>query len=129
MTFCTCLPLQLYLGDFQTKAELIEANMASVHVPFFLDYKPFAKYQERVCIDGSFSDFLTGSNSHLLQCEGKAFVIDYSDDEVLNCTKMDFLRLREHDEVKELVNIGEGGCRVRKESAGHRRFRLKGVES
>ena len=34
-----------YLDDFKTKEELIDANMASAHIPFFLDWKPFAMYR------------------------------------------------------------------------------------
>lgn len=38
--------LQLaYLDDWETKAELIDANMASAHIPFFLDWRPFATYR------------------------------------------------------------------------------------
>ena len=33
---------QVVLQDFQDNKELVEANMASVHVPFFLDWQPFA---------------------------------------------------------------------------------------
>ena len=34
-----------YIDDFATKAELIDANMASAHIPFFLDWRPFATYR------------------------------------------------------------------------------------
>ena len=38
--------LQLvYIDDWATKEELIDANMASAHIPFFLDWKPFAMYR------------------------------------------------------------------------------------
>ena len=38
--------LQLaYIDDWETKAELIDANMASAHIPFFLDWRPFATYR------------------------------------------------------------------------------------
>ena len=36
---------QVYIDDFQTKEELIDANMCSVHVPLFLDWQPFARYR------------------------------------------------------------------------------------
>lgn len=36
---------QVPLTDFADNKELIEANMASVHVPFFLDFKPFSWYR------------------------------------------------------------------------------------
>ena len=34
-----------YIDDFATKAELIDANMASAHIPFFLDWRPYATYR------------------------------------------------------------------------------------
>ena len=34
-----------YIDDFSTKAELIDACMASAHIPFFLDWKPYATYR------------------------------------------------------------------------------------
>ena len=33
------------IDQFDSKAELIDANMASAHIPFFLDWKPFAVYR------------------------------------------------------------------------------------
>ena len=36
---------QVVIDDFANNKELVEANMASVHVPFFLDFRPFAWYR------------------------------------------------------------------------------------
>lgn len=110
-----------YLSDFESKEDLIEANMASVHIPvrklagrvcscrcccccpstpprlqpncrprlpaspvpahtshqFFLDGNPSSTYRGRTYIDGSVWDFLKGSNSHLITCDGLACVVDY----------------------------------------------------
>ncbi len=33
------------LDQFDSKAELVDANLASAHIPFFLDWKPFAVYR------------------------------------------------------------------------------------
>ena len=40
---------QLYLQDFTNRRDLINANMASIHIPFFLDYKPFSFYRYTSC--------------------------------------------------------------------------------
>ena len=40
---------QVALHEFADNKELIEANMASVHVPFFLDFKPFSWYRYEAC--------------------------------------------------------------------------------
>ena len=46
----------IYLSDdsFETKSELIDACMTSVHIPLFMDGKLYAKYKGKRYIDGSF---------------------------------------------------------------------------
>jgi len=36
---------QVYLEDFSDKKDLIDANMASIHIPLFLDFGPFSFYK------------------------------------------------------------------------------------
>ncbi|QDZ24921.1 patatin-like phospholipase [Chloropicon primus] len=48
------LPLKrTRVSSFRSRSDLIEALMASVHIPFLLDYKPFSSFRGRLCIDGS----------------------------------------------------------------------------
>ncbi len=42
------------LSDFKSKRDLIDANMASVHIPFFLDGKATTQFRLQPYIDGSF---------------------------------------------------------------------------
>ena len=44
----------LLLSRFSNKADLISAIMASVHIPMFMDGKPWTSYRGRKYIDGSF---------------------------------------------------------------------------
>ncbi|WZN66770.1 patatin-like phospholipase [Chloropicon roscoffensis] len=39
--------------EFKSRDDLIEALMASAHIPFLLDYKPFSSFRGKLCIDGS----------------------------------------------------------------------------
>jgi predicted acylesterase/phospholipase RssA len=48
----------LLLSDFQSKSQVIEACMASVHIPLFMDGKLSAKYKDQYYIDGSFWSFV-----------------------------------------------------------------------
>lgn len=41
-----------FVRRFDSKGDLIDALMASQHIPFFLDWKPFARYQGSFCFDG-----------------------------------------------------------------------------
>jgi hypothetical protein len=95
-----------YLEDFASREDLIDAAMASVHIPFFLDGNPTRQYRGKRFVDGSLWDFITGSNSKLLTCDGNAFVVDYFNDEQLEYQRLDFIKLTTYDEVKDLVKAG-----------------------
>jgi hypothetical protein len=58
----TQLPLlsTVSVDRFPTKASLIDAALASAHVPFFMDGQLAASYAGGACIDGSFSYILFG---------------------------------------------------------------------
>lgn len=52
------------LHNFETKSDLIDACMASVHIPFFMDKRPYAKWRQQRFIDGSFWPFVSGGRVH-----------------------------------------------------------------
>jgi len=98
--------LQLqYLDDFASREDLIDAAMASVHIPFFLDGRATCTYKGQRYVDGSLWDFFFG-NSELLTCNGDAFVVDYFNDEQLQYERLDFIKLSSYDEVKDLMRAG-----------------------
>ena len=43
----------LTVSDFADSDALIDANLASVHVPFFLDGRAVARFRGGACVDGS----------------------------------------------------------------------------
>lgn len=45
---------QVYLQNFESKQEIINANMASIHIPFFLDFRPFSSYQSVILFTSPF---------------------------------------------------------------------------
>lgn len=97
---------QVYLDEFQSRDDLLDAALASSHIPFLLDWQPTARAAGKRFIDGSLRDFLEWKNSDLLTCNGAAFVVDYSQDEKLKTARLDFVKLRQYEEVKELMNMG-----------------------
>ena len=97
-----------YVDNYTSKDDLIDACLASAHIPFFLDGKATCNFRGQQCIDGSLSDFLTKGNSHLLQCEGNAFIVDYYDDTELKYGRFDFMKLRTYEEVMALIEAGKG---------------------
>lgn len=96
-----------YVDSYRSKQDLIDGCLASAHVPFFLDGKATCTFRGQQCIDGSLSDFLTKGNSHLLQCGGKAVILDYFDDLQLKYGRFDFLKLRSYSEVMDLIEAGK----------------------
>ncbi|CAD7702017.1 unnamed protein product [Ostreobium quekettii] len=94
------------ISDFTSKADLIDANIASVHVPFFMDGQFSTLTRGEWCIDGSFQDFITSSNSDLLTCGGNTVLFDYLQDSYLASERADFMSLKEYDEVKKLMDLG-----------------------
>lgn len=95
-----------YLENFESKQDLIDANMASVHIPFFLDGNPTRSYRGRAYIDGSLWDFVMSGNSKLITCEGQACVIDYFDDDQLGRNRLDFIKLANLEQVQAFVQSG-----------------------
>ena len=51
-----------YLEEFQTRDDLIDSLLASVHIPFFLDGNGSFKYKGEAFIDGSIFDFFFGAS-------------------------------------------------------------------
>jgi len=97
---------QKYVSHFTSREDLITACMASIHVPFFLNLKPLKSFRGGYYVDGTLHDFFTRKNSPILGCDGKAFIVDYYEDAGIRPKKLDFLRLKTHQEVLYLVARG-----------------------
>lgn len=88
LTIALTPPLkQPYLcSGFTSKAELVEACMASCHIPFFIDGKIVTKFRGEAVIDGSFWYFVTKDRFTGLplpkHCDPEDILwVDYGDDE------------------------------------------------
>lgn len=131
-------PYTHVVQDFASKEDLLDACMASAHVPMVLDGRPFTSVRGRLYLDGSLQDFIVWDNGPLLKyeaccmrhcgwchrqqrmqpvcgsvfhrspcrCDGRAFILDYSQDEVLQAERFDFLRLRLYDEILQMIQLG-----------------------
>lgn len=49
--------IQVGISDFKDKKDLINAAMASAHIPMLLDLKFARLCRGKYCVDGSFPDF------------------------------------------------------------------------
>jgi hypothetical protein len=100
----SCVALQIGISDFKDKKDLINACMASSHIPWLLDWKATRMCRGRPCVDGSFPDFFTGENCELLRGPSAAgpgnralnVVFDYFDDSerLQRRGRMDMLQLK-----------------------------------
>lgn len=121
--------IRLQVNRFDSKEDLIEAVMASAHVPFFLDGRPFLQYREQPCWDGSFPDFFFSRNSEFLERDNSTLIVDYSMDAELEWTKGDFLKLREYSEIQAMMGKGQRYMQLQIDSGAVRaRFDTSGVE-
>lgn len=100
----------VYLSSFQTKAELIEACMASIHIPFFMDGKVYSKYQDKRYIDGSFWSFVRKKDlidDHDIQLPSPIYNIDWRlDKQFEEKFSTNFVDLITPDGLYEMMNCG-----------------------
>lgn len=74
------------VSNFHSKEDVIEAVMASIHVPLFLDGKPWTRYRGEIVLDGSFWWFITRDFNHKTCplpphiCQEDLFVVDWRKD-------------------------------------------------
>lgn len=97
---------QVGISDFRDKKDLVEACMASAHVPIVLDLKMSRQCRGKHCVDGSFPDFFFG-NCEMLTKSGRAVVFDYFYDKDLKRNgRMDMLTLTSLDDIVERMEVG-----------------------
>lgn len=97
---------QVGISDFRDRRDLIDACMASSHVPLALDMRATRECRGRACIDGSFPDFFYG-NCDLLTRGGSAVVFDYFEDKELKRQgRMDMLQLTSYEQILERIDCG-----------------------
>lgn len=102
------------ITNFRNREDLIDACMASCHVPFFLDTKPYVMYRDRPTVDGSFYYFLTKDRTTGLPipdvCNGSCddiFWVDYGDDEsFVSKISGNFLELITPDGALDMIKTG-----------------------
>lgn len=98
--------------NFTSKADVIEAVMASCHVPVFLDGRPTTEYRGESCIDGSFWYFVTKNRESGLPLPAgnpaDIYWVDYTDDEdFMNSIEgTNFLSIVTEQGVREMVQAG-----------------------
>jgi len=81
-----------FIENFKSKNDLINCLLASTHIPFIMNFKPFEKFRGRTCVDG---DFL---RSYERDKEKEGFFLNYEMTFIESISKKnenDYLRLIE----------------------------------
>ena len=100
------------VSGFENKADVIEACLASCHVPLFLNGRAFTEYKGEQVVDGSFWYFVTKNRETGLPLPAEVSLdeilwIDYGDDEIfMNSISGNFLSLITPSEVLDMVESG-----------------------
>ncbi|GBG64521.1 hypothetical protein CBR_g45217 [Chara braunii] len=109
--------------QFHSKRDLIDACMASVHIPFFIDGGACARFRDRWCVDGS---FLASKHSISPYPDRPTVWVDYMDDEDLASQRLRFLSLGAQGEGPQrtwqwlLTMISKGEAHVEKLLSDHK---------
>lgn len=91
---------------FKDRKDLIRCNMASVHLPWFLDGELTSNFRDHPCIDGSFlskqQDYLPERNT------SSVLILDYNRDPAYESTKMlDFVQAISPDLIWKMFEDGK----------------------
>ena len=100
------------ISDFYSRADLIDACLASCHIPFFLDGKPYTIYRNEPVVDGSFFYFVTKDRTTSLPlppgiASNEVFWVDYGDDEEFMASiSGNFVQLITPNDAMKMMNQG-----------------------
>ncbi|KAL7543889.1 hypothetical protein ACHAXR_013329 [Thalassiosira sp. AJA248-18] len=99
------------VSQFKNREELINANMASVHLPWFLDGNLTSNFRGKPHIDGSFlaqpSDYFCDKYS-----EQPKLVLDYNRDPVMNGRASEFIKLVSKQAIWDILEQGKKHAKI-----------------
>ena len=89
------------VSNFSDRNDLIRANIATIHLPLFLDGRFASRYRDSLHIDGS---FLSSPKDHFPSVQPAhddsfLLVLDFEHDPLLKGKKKDFVRLASEDSI------------------------------
>ena len=111
-TPCTFPISKQAINRFDTREELISANLASIHIPFFLDGKPTSSFNNQQFVDGSF--FLRTAENYLPYLSpppSEHISFSHQDDLKFQAAsnandRLDFLKLISEKSLYEMIERG-----------------------
>jgi hypothetical protein len=102
------------VNSFKDRSDLIRCNMASVHLPWFLDGELTSNFRDRPCIDGSFLS--TGEDYLPERKTSSVLTLDYTQDPLYESTKiLDFVTAISPDFIWKMLEDGKKYARQMEE--------------
>ncbi|KAL3794999.1 hypothetical protein ACHAW5_002168 [Stephanodiscus triporus] len=104
---------KLRISEFEDRHDLVAANMASVHLPWFLDGKLTSNFRGTQCIDGSFlarpSDYF---DEKLYYSEGPRLIIDFKRDPVMKDRALEFIKVVSKQTIWDILEQGKKHAKI-----------------
>jgi len=104
------------ISNFENRQDLIKANMASVHLPWFLDGNLTYNYRGKPHIDGSFlaqpSDYLPDKYSNNNKEQSNELILGFRRDPVMKDRASEFIKLVSKQTIWDIVEQGEKHARI-----------------
>lgn len=99
------------ISQFQNRRDLIKANMASVHLPWFLDGKLTSEFRGSSHIDGSFlakeSDYFPDTHS-----EESTLVLDFKRDPIMKDKAGEFIKTVSKQTIWDILEQGRSHAKL-----------------
>lgn len=99
------------ISQFHNREDLINANMASVHLPWFLDGNLTSNFRGEPHIDGSFlsqtSDYFAPDYS-----EQPKLILDYKRDPVMKDRASEFIKVISKQKIWDILEQGKKHAKV-----------------
>mmetsp|Transcript_2312 Transcript_2312/g.3358 ORF Transcript_2312/g.3358 Transcript_2312/m.3358 type:complete len:315 (-) Transcript_2312:181-1125(-) len=102
------------ISSFESKEDLVRCNMASVHLPWFLDGKLTSNFRQAPRIDGSFraktEDYFPQVKNG--QVDDSLIILDWKSDPVMEGKTKDFIKLTSKEGIWDLLEQGRSYAQI-----------------
>eukprot|EP00565_Helicotheca_tamesis_P001547 CAMPEP_0185735814 /NCGR_PEP_ID=MMETSP1171-20130828/26257_1 /TAXON_ID=374046 /ORGANISM="Helicotheca tamensis, Strain CCMP826" /LENGTH=324 /DNA_ID=CAMNT_0028406245 /DNA_START=121 /DNA_END=1095 /DNA_ORIENTATION=+ len=105
------------ISSFNSKEDLVKCNMASVHLPWFLDGKLTSNFRDAPHVDGSFrakpNDYFPELNGQeLSEDDDSLIILDWKADPIMKGKAKDFVTLTSKEGIWGLVERGRSHAKI-----------------
>ncbi|KAL9178372.1 hypothetical protein ACHAXT_000019, partial [Thalassiosira profunda] len=100
------------VSEFESRRELIDANMASVHLPWFLDGNLMKDFRGAPHIDGSFLAKPSDYFCNVKHAERSKLVLDFKRDPVMRGRASEFVKLVSEQTIWDILEQGKKHAKI-----------------